>query len=49
MMTIGYQLGHVAIVRRNFEKVILGIIFISLLPCSLRCSKRGARSRSPAL
>jgi membrane-associated protein len=32
MMTIGYQLGQVEIVRRNFEKVILGIIFISLLP-----------------
>jgi membrane-associated protein len=32
MMTLGYQLGQVAMVRRNFEKVVLGIIFISLLP-----------------
>ncbi len=32
MMTLGYQLGQVAIVRRNFEKVVLGIVFISLLP-----------------
>ncbi len=32
MMTLGYQLGQVPIVRRNFEKVVLGIIFISLLP-----------------
>jgi membrane-associated protein len=32
MMTIGYQLGQVPIVRRHFEKVILGIVFLSLLP-----------------
>src|ERR1700691_2682386 len=32
MMTLGYQLGQVAIVRRNFEKAVLGVIFISLLP-----------------
>jgi membrane-associated protein len=32
MMTLGYQLGQVPMVRRNFEKVVLGIIFISLLP-----------------
>lgn len=32
MMTLGYQLGQVPMVRRNFEKVVLGIILISLLP-----------------
>jgi membrane-associated protein len=32
MMILGYQLGQVPMVRRNFEKVVLGIIFISLLP-----------------
>jgi membrane-associated protein len=32
MMTLGYQLGQVAMVRRNFEKVVLAVIFISLLP-----------------
>src|SRR5579863_8744650 len=32
MMTLGYQLGQVSLVRRHFEKVILGIIFVSLLP-----------------
>jgi membrane-associated protein len=32
MMTIGYQLGQVPIVRRNFEKVVLGVVFVSLLP-----------------
>lgn len=29
---IGYSLGNVAIIRDNFEKVVLGIIFISVLP-----------------
>jgi len=32
MMTIGYRLGQIAIVQRNFEKVVLGIVFVSLLP-----------------
>jgi len=32
MMTLGYQLGQVPMVRRNFEKAILGVIFVSLLP-----------------
>lgn len=32
MMIIGYQLGQVALVRRHFEKVILGVIFLSLMP-----------------
>jgi membrane-associated protein len=32
MMMIGYQLGQVPIVRRNFEKAILAVVFLSLLP-----------------
>ncbi len=32
MTTLGYQLGQVAFVRQNFEKVVLGIIFVSVLP-----------------
>jgi len=32
MTMLGYELGSVAIVRRNFDKVILVIIFVSLLP-----------------
>jgi len=39
MVTIGYQLGQVAIVRRNFEKMILGVIFISLLPMFIEVFK----------
>jgi membrane-associated protein len=32
MMTLGYQLGQVPMVQRNFEKVVLGVVFLSLLP-----------------
>ncbi len=32
MITLGYALGNVALVRNHFEKVILGIIFVSVLP-----------------
>ncbi len=32
MMTLGYQLGQVPLVRRNFEKAVLGVVFVSLLP-----------------
>ncbi len=32
MMTVGYQLGQVPVVRRNFEKFVLGVVFVSLLP-----------------
>lgn len=39
MMTIGYQLGQVSLVRRNFEKAILGVIFLSLLPMFLEAFK----------
>jgi len=30
--TLGCQLGHVELVRKNFEKVVLGIILLSLSP-----------------
>ena len=32
MTLLGYYLGAVPFVRRHFEKVVLGIIFISVLP-----------------
>ena len=32
MTLLGYSLGNVGIVRQNFEKVILGIVVISLIP-----------------
>ena len=39
MMILGYQLGQVPLVRRNFEKAILGVVFISLLPMFLQAFK----------
>ena len=32
MTLAGYYLGEVPIIRRNFEKVVLAIVFVSLLP-----------------
>jgi membrane-associated protein len=39
MTTLGYQLGHVDLVKRNFEKVVLGVIFVSLVPLFLEAFK----------
>src|ERR1700735_1140342 len=47
MMTVGYQLGQVPIVRRNFEKAILAVVFLSLLPM-LREVFKAWRTRSSA-
>jgi membrane-associated protein len=32
MTVLGYELGQVDLIRRNFEKVVVLIIFVSLLP-----------------
>jgi membrane-associated protein len=48
MMTIGYKLGQVPIVRRNFEKAILAVIFLSLLPMFLEVFKAWRRRSSRA-
>ena len=44
MITLGYLLGNVAAVRHNFEKVVLGIIAVSLIPVALQVVK----NRKPA-
>jgi membrane-associated protein len=49
-MTIaGYFLGGVPLIRRNFEKVVLGIVLISVLPLVIQLvqSRRGSRSLKP--
>ncbi len=46
-MTIaGYNLGNVAFVRHNFEKVVIGIVLVSVLPIVIQFlrSRRGAAS-----
>jgi membrane-associated protein len=47
MMTIGYKLGQVPLVRRNFEKAVLGVVFLSLIPMFLEAFKAW-RGRSSA-
>ena len=39
MTTLGYTLGGVPFVRRNFEKVILGIVFVSVVPILIEAWK----------
>jgi membrane-associated protein len=48
MTMLGYELGSVPFVRRNFDKVILGIIFVSLLPTVIEVLKGRRRSARPA-
>jgi membrane-associated protein len=39
MTLAGYNLGGIALIRRNFEKVVLGIVFLSVLPLILHALK----------
>src|SRR6516165_1802343 len=39
MTLAGYNLGGVPLIRRNFEKVVLGIVFVSVLPLVLHALK----------
>jgi len=35
MTMLGYLLGNLSVVRRNFEMVVVLIIFLSLLPTAI--------------
>ncbi|MBX5496572.1 MAG: VTT domain-containing protein [Bryobacteraceae bacterium] len=50
MTMLGYGLGSVPIVRQHFEKVILGIIFVSVLPVVVETikSRRQPAARATA-
>jgi membrane-associated protein len=48
MSMLGYELGGVPFVRRNFDKVILTIIFVSLLPTFIEIGKSRRRPVSKA-
>ena len=39
MTTLGYKLGQVPLVQRNFEKVVIGIVLLSLVPVVLEARK----------
>ena len=45
MTLAGYNLGNVDIIRRNFEKVVIGIVLVSVLPMVIHY----LRSRKPAV
>jgi membrane-associated protein len=45
MTMLGYTLGNVPLVRANFEKVILLIILVSLLPVFLEVLKSRRKTR----
>jgi membrane-associated protein len=49
MTLAGYYLGGIPIIRRNFEKVVLGIVFVSIVPLILQYLKsRWEAKTSPA-
>jgi membrane-associated protein len=47
MITLGYLLGNIPIVRRNFQTFVLAIIVVSLIPAVMQGLK--ARKKSPAI
>lgn len=47
MITLGYNLGGIGFIRANFEKVVLLIIALSLLPVALQLLKRNKRAPEP--
>ena len=48
MIFLGYWLGSVPLVQRNFEKFVLGIIVISLIPAALQIFK-GSKKSAPEI
>jgi membrane-associated protein len=47
MTLAGYYLGGVPLIRRNFEKVVIGIVIVSILPLVIQFLK-SRRSLAPA-
>jgi membrane-associated protein len=48
MTTLGYKLGQVPLVQRHFEKVVLAVIVLSLVPALLEARKARARAAETA-
>src|SRR5215471_3880297 len=48
MTLAGYTLGGVPLIRRNFEKVVLGIVFLCILPLILQYFKARSESKVSA-
>ena len=49
MIMLGYLLGGIPIIRHNFEKVVLLIIGVSLLPALLQVVNERRRCASASL
>jgi membrane-associated protein len=47
MTLAGYFLGEIPLIRRNFEKVVIGIVLLSVLPVAIQYW-RSTRNRVPA-
>ncbi len=47
MTVLGYKLGSVPLVRQHFEKVIIGIILVSVLPVIIQMLKERGKTASP--
>jgi membrane-associated protein len=48
MTFAGYVLGQVSFVQRHFEAVILGIIFLSILPGLIAAAREWMKAKKPA-
>lgn len=46
MTILGYSLGSVPLVRQHFEKVVLGIIFVSVVPVVIEVLKAGRSKKA---
>lgn len=46
MTTLGYKLGQIEFVRHNFEKVVIGVVFISILPLLFEAWKARTAAKS---
>ncbi len=40
MTTLGFEMGQIPAVRRNFEKVVIGVVVISLIPAILQARRK---------
>ena len=46
--TAGFLLGNIALVKANFEKVVIGIVLLSVLPAVFHVLKERAHKSAPA-
>jgi membrane-associated protein len=45
LTTMGYLFGNIPLIKNNFEKVIIAIIFISILPMVVGLARRKKESK----